>query len=438
MSTKVPISGIVRFIITIILLVLWVWWTGFYWMLALSVLIFDLFFTRYCKKLLSVLKLSVIIKRAFELVFTVFIAVIIAFLLKSFVVDIFSIPSSSMEKTINVGDYILVSKLAYGPRLPVRMRIGQLFVPGYEPKSEKTFRYSRLKGFSSIKRNDIIVFNFPEGDTVIAGSVNGLETYYTMNRDDGNSAGGEGAGLVYRQVDLRENYIKRCIGIPGDTIMVLHGYAYVNGNQESYIKGRQFNYFLTSPAPDIDSILVRQYRISSYDINFNPYNLIYELPLTQSSFDSLLNEPAVKGLRRHENVNSTFSGQQIFPADRIRLWTEDNFGPVIVPRKGDTISLNMDNILLYQRIITAYEKNSLDIRDGRIYINGYPASSYTFCMDYYFMMGDNRHNSNDSRFWGFVPEDHIIGRAWMVWLSVDKTRTGLSRIRWKQMFKIIR
>ncbi|MBN1159476.1 MAG: signal peptidase I [Bacteroidales bacterium] len=438
MLTKVPKSGIVRFIITIIPLALWVWWTRFYWMLGFSVVLFDLFFTRYCKRLFSSLKLPVLIRRSFELVFTVLVAVVIAFLLKSFVVDIFSIPSSSMEKTINVGDYILVSKLAYGPRLPVRLRIGQLFVPGYEPKSTGTFRYSRLKGFSTIKHNDIVVFNFPEGDDIMSGNASGPESYYSSIRDNGNSVPGEKSGPVYRQVDLRENYIKRCMGIPGDTIMVLHGYAYVNGKQEPHFKERQYNYFMTAPEADIDSLLVHHYGISSYDMIFNPYNSIYELPLTQSLFDSLLKEPAVKGLRRYENMNSTVSGHQVFPADRNYAWTEDNFGPVVIPRKGVTISLDINNLPLYQRIITVYENHHLEVRDSMIYINGDQTSSYRFCMDYYFMMGDNRHNSNDSRFWGFVPEDHIIGKAWMVWLSVDKTTTGLNRIRWNKMFKIIR
>ncbi len=438
MLKKIPTSKIVKFSISIIFLVLWVWWTGFFWTLIFTVVIFDIFFTHFIKKYFLSLKFSGIIKSLIEFTFTIIIAILIAFLLKSFVVDIFSIPSSSMEKTINVGDYILVSKLSYGPRLPARMRIGQLLIPGYVPKSGKTFHYSRLKGFSTIKHNDIVVFNFPEGDTVSPGNPNEPETRYALQKDNRNITDNNKPELIYKPVDLRENYIKRCIGVPGDTVVIIHGLAYVNGQQELYIKGRQFNYILTSRAPDIDSLLIHQYQISAYDINFNPYNSIYELPLTQQSFELLLKESAIRGLRRHENVNSSFSNLQVFPREPDYFWTEDNFGPVIVPSKNTTITLNSQNLPLYERIITVYEKNSLEIRNGIIYINGYRSDAYTFCMDYYFMMGDNRHNSNDSRFWGFVPEDHIIGKAWIVWFSVDNTRRGMSRIRWNKMFKIIR
>ena len=284
----------------------------------------------------------------------------------------------------------------------------------------------------------MVVFNFPEGDTVVTDPPDETATYYSLYRESMQKPDTGVYHLEFKQVDMRENYVKRCMALPGDTLMILHGYAYINGNLELHLPGRQFNYFITSPEGRIDSLLIRNYNISSYDIEFNPYNSIYELPLTQESFEELLNEPMVKGLRRYENASSTLTNLQIFPSDQRFYWTEDNFGSLIVPSAGTTITLSDENLPLYRRIITVYENNSLEIRNGLYYINGHQTSTYTFCMNYYFMMGDNRHNSNDSRYWGFVPEDHIIGKAWLVLFATDNSGNSLGKIRWNQMFKKIK
>jgi signal peptidase I len=428
---------IVRFFTATVVLLLWVWWTRFFWMLILVIFLFDACFTGYLGRYIKGIPLSRAVRRAFDLLATVLAAMLLAVFLKHFVVDVFSIPSSSMEKVIHVGDYILVSKLSYGPRLPVRLHVGRLLFPGYNPDSNPDFQYRRLQGFTTVKNNDIVVFNFPEGDTVLS-DVDETKTYYTLIREGGAEVRDKGIETRFRQVDLRENYIKRCVGIPGDMIQVIHGNAYVNGERETVLPERQFNYFMTTEISGIDSLLTKDFGVSSYDINYNPYNGIYELPLTRSAYEALLKEPFINGLRRHENANAALSNPQVFPSDPEYWWTEDNFGPIVVPGKGMTVSLNERNLALYNRIITAYERNNLSIQDGIILINGIPSVSYTFCMDYYFMMGDNRHNSNDSRFWGFVPEDHIIGKAWLVWLSVDNKNKGLSKIRWVNMFKRIR
>jgi signal peptidase I len=424
-----------RFFVWIILLFSFVTWTGFCWMLAAVPFIFDAFVTGFIKKYYERLAYPVYIKRSTELVTTLLIAVIAAFFLKSLIADVFSIPSSSMEKTLNTGDYIIVSKITYGPRLPLRFRLKELFIPDYNVRHKPAFNYRRLEGFGKIRNGDVVVFNFPEGDSIYTdAAIPEKRDSIPFNEPETVAS----RHTVYRQVDMRENYIKRCLAIPGDIIMASEGSAVVNGINEKDIPGRQFNYYIITSGKNIDSLLISGYNVSSYDITFNSYNSVYEVPLTESSYESLGVNPLIKGIRKRESRNLTSPDLRIFPNEGSYLWTEDNFGPVVVPAKGMTVMVNPFNIALYRRIISVYEKNELDIRQDGIYINGIKTNTYTFCMDYYFMLGDNRHNSNDSRFWGFVPEDHIIGKAWLVWWSVENRGKDSKRIRWRNMFKKIR
>jgi signal peptidase I len=379
-----------------------------------------------------------------ELLETIFIAVIVAFLLRLFVIEAYMIPTSSMEKTINVGDYIFVNKLKYGPRMPMTL-FSIPFVHNTLPFSSKPsykswveLKYNRLRGYSTVRNFDVVVFNFPEGDTVLLDVTGKNDTYYTLARKVDRDSLLRNYKIIVRPADKKENYIKRCIGLPGDTLRIVHGKAYINGYKEKEPEQVQYNYFLLAAPGSFGQNLLDSLGISWYDVNYNDFNAIHEVPLTRATYAALQQLVIIKGIRRHESVDPAFTHQQVFPFDKNYLWTEDNMGPLIVPKKNMTLPINRDNISLYRRIITVYEKSDLYIHGQDVYINGEKVDQYTFRMNYYFMMGDNRHNSNDSRFWGFVPEDHIIGKAWLVWLSLNKDKAGKTKIRWNEMFKIIK
>ncbi len=370
-------------------------------------------------------------------------AIIAAFMLRIFVIEAYTIPTSSMEKTLLVGDYIFVSKINYGPRLPMTP-LSLPFAHNALPftKSMKSYvewlkiPYRRLAGFSKIKQGDVVVFNFPEGDTIARDVPD--KSYYSLVRQYGRNFILNNHRILVRPIDKRDNYVKRCIGIPGDTIQIIHGVAYINHIRERIPENAQYNYFIKAEGDKHDTAIFKKYHISLYDINFNNYNSIYEAPLTRGNYVAIRDSNVFKAIRRYENIDPTFSNYLIFPFSKQYSWTEDNFGPVIVPKKNATVDLTIENLPLYKRIISVYEKNKLVLKGDSIFINDEPSQTYTFKMDYYFMMGDNRHNSNDSRYWGFVPENHIIGKAFFVWLSLDKNKKPFRNIRWNKMFKFIR
>jgi len=431
-----------RFAFAAIVFILWVVWIGNYWLLLGLPIIFDFYITQkvnwtFWKKRGQ--KKTVLIEWIDAIIF----AVVAATLIRMFFIEAYTIPTSSMEKSLLVGDYLFVSKVAYGPKLP-NTPISFPFVHHTLPftKYTKSFiewphwPYKRIAGFGQIKRNDVVVFNFPEGDTVCLQDQN--SSYYTLARIYGRDYIRQNYDIIYRPVDKRENYIKRCVGIPGDTIQVIHGNLFVNGKEQAKIGKRQYNYLIRTNGSTINPIRFEEMGIARSDINYNPQESVYTLPLTEEMLERFKTFSNVTEITRNENTDSTVMWKLIFPHDPRYKWNEDNFGPLWIPRKGVTVTLTTDNLPLYQRIIDVYENNDLRVENGTIYINGEPASSYTFKMDYYFMMGDNRHNSADSRFWGFVPEDHVVGKASFIWLSLDKEKRFPANIRFKRMFTTIK
>ncbi len=437
---------------TFLYVLIFVVWMRNVWMLLGVVVVFDLCVTKYFSR--YVLKYhrnarehNAVYRVAAEWVEAIVFAVVMASLIHIFVFQMFTIPSPSMEKSLLVGDYLYVSKLTYGPKLPntpLSMPLVHNTMPfsktGAKSYSEAIRRpYKRLTGLRPIERDDVVVFNFPAGDTVLLEDLN--VTYYDVLRGyqrqlgvaEGRAALEKRYTIVARPVDKRENYVKRCVGLPGDTILVRASQLYVNGLAQKEIPGLQQIYRIVTSAP------FSHVALDNMDVAISPEDYDrttgeYWVPLTDANVQKMR---AASNVISVDKLRST--GGDVFPNTVDMGWSESDFGPLWIPSRGATVALTPDNLPLYERIIDVYEANDLELRDGVIYINGAPASEYTFRMDYYWMMGDNRQNSADSRFWGFVPEDHIVGKASFVWLSLDKSK-GLfdGKIRWNRMFRKIR
>ena len=386
-------------------------------------------------------------------------AVIAAVLIRSFTFELYSIPSSSMEKSLLVGDRLLVSKMAYGPRVimtPLSLPLMHNSIVGTNGAVDSYIEhpqlpYHRFAGLTKVKRFDAVVFNFPAGDTILSAYPTCLVTYEQAVRDLGREAvlSGNAVHPMFgplgevktRPLDKRENYIKRCIGLPGEDLQIIDQVVYIDGKPIETPKDAQTTYGVhvdaSAVAPNSMNRQLDKVGVSADDIaNAGPYPhqnspmLTYaNLPLTQEMSSSL----AASGLClvQRDTMEATFT-RDLFPNDGRRQQSVDNFGPVHIPAKGEVVELNDSTLPYYLRVITAYEGNTLEVRDGKYYINGRETTTYTVQQNYYWMMGDNRHNSQDSRFWGFVPEDHISGKArWVLW-SWDKDH---HKIRWNRMFK---
>jgi signal peptidase I len=347
-----------------------------------------------------------------------------------------------MEKTMMVGDYLFVSKVAYGPKVPntpIAMPLVHNTMPftRYSPSYVEWLKYPyrRLKGYTTVKRNDIVVFNFPEGDTVVAERQN--ESYYALVRQYGRANIWKNYTILVRPVDKRENYIKRCVGVPGDSIRIVDGQVFVNGQAQQRFPQMQHNYFIQTNGTPINSKLLDNMQIPKADRIYSAQYGVYEMPLTQLEAEKIGKLTNVQGMVKRNNTDPQAYGQRVFPQRSDLDWTEDNYGPIWIPKKGATVALDSASLPFYRRAIEVYEGNTLAEKDGKIFINGEEAATYTFKMDYYWMMGDNRHNSLDARFWGYVPEDHIVGKASFVWLSLSPDRKFPLNIRWKRLFRFI-
>lgn len=335
-------------------------------------------------------------------------AVIAATIIRTFLIEAYTIPTPSMEKSLLVGDFLFVSKVSYGARIPMTplsFPFAHNTLPVVGGKSYLEWirlGYHRLPGFGSVKRGDCVVFNWP--------------------------AEPEG-----RPADKKENYIKRCIAIPGDTITIRNQEVFINGKLQALPEKSETSYHLITDGSGFSEKAIRRLDVTDVE------------PMSPVEFNMHLTRKAANEMKTFGNVRMMDANHVppgifqdfIFPYEKSLAWNVDNFGPLWIPKKGATIDLSAENLPLYRKAIAEYEGNELEEHDGKIFINGKETTSYTFAMDYYFMMGDNRHNSQDSRFWGFVPENHVVGKAVFIWMSWDSNGSFLSKVRWNRLFHTV-
>ncbi|MBR5465694.1 MAG: signal peptidase I [Alistipes sp.] len=435
----------VGFTLASLLYTLWfVVWTGNLWMLLGLIVIYDFYISKLFYRYIwhyndDLCKRSALYRTIYEWVNAIVFATIVASLVHLFVFQMYVIPTSSMEHSLLVGDYLYVSKVTYGPKMP-NTPVAFPFVHHTMPFSQtkKSFSecikwpYNRLKGLRSIERGDVVVFNFPAGDTVLLE--NQALTYYdvvrsyeqTLGTEHGRKKLNEEYTVISRPVDKRENYIKRCVAVAGDTLQIVDGDILINGQAQPKQEGLQYTYIVQTSSA-LSAQALNRLGITEFSGNGS----VYYLFTTEDRAEKLAKSQNVLSVRRYRHSANT----EVFPQWAEKRWSQDDYGPIWIPQKGMTIPLTPETLPIYRRIIEVYEGHTLTEEDGQIFIDGAPATDYTFAMDYYWMMGDNRHNSADSRFWGFVPEDHIVGKASFIWLSIDKINGG---IRWNRLFNKVK
>ncbi|MBN1597746.1 MAG: S26 family signal peptidase [Bacteroidales bacterium] len=458
---------LIRFSVTLIIYILWVIWVGIYWFLLGIPIIVDIYLTK--KVNWTPWK-----KRegknhwAIEWLDALIFAVVAVTIINIFLFQNYKIPTGSMEKSLLIGDHLYVSKVAYGPRIPntpFSVPFMQHTIPGTDSKSYSEliqWPYKRLAGTGKVKRNDPVVFNFPAGDTVIRNKAyqsvsiyhlirfeaeerlkmrdqyanKPLKTdkeYYNLARQDILKE----HDILVRPVDKRDNYIKRCVAVPGDSLQIIQGVVYINGEKQVDIKGLQYDYAVFTDGRRLNSKKLMKLGVNKDDLEYTGDLSILKVPLTQEMKSEIEKNALVQTIRPLFQQEDYYD-YQMFPHSNKYQWNLDYYGPIYIPKKGATVEINMESLPLFKRIIGYYENNDLVVKDSTIYINGEITNSYTFKMDYYWMMGDNRHRSLDSRYWGYVPEDHIVGKPKFIWLSLNRDKSFPANIRLKRMFKGIK
>ena len=423
-----------KFVFWALLYTVWVIWLGNFWWLFGLIVIFDIFISKkvhwnfWKKRYKEGEKHSAWNEWLDAIIF----AVIFVTFVNIFFFQAFKIPSSSMERTLYTGDHLFVSKLAYGPRVPqtpltIPFTHNQIF--GKESYSTLIQNdYRRLKGFRDVRRGDCVVFGFPNGDTVLRKAP--VEDYHALVRILGRDKVASLGEYVVRPVDKKDHYVKRCVALPGDTLEIKDGMVWINGRKEEVEPGIQLSYKVVTNGQRINSKTMEQLGLNPSEIYFDSSLPGYPaMILTAEMLEKVKELPNVVNVSDNLERDAASVSREIFPFTEDSGWTRDFFGPLWIPAKGATVKITVDNLPLYERIITAYEHSDLQqaLKDGE----------YTFKQDYYFMMGDNRHNSLDSRYWGFVPEDHIVGRPALIWLSTDKGKSFPKNIRCRRFLKFV-
>lgn len=434
--------------IAFVLWIAWGDWSSLAWLVLLPVII-DAFTTHYIKwswwrKYKDTNKW---LYTLFSWIDAIVFALVAVYFINLYIFQNYQIPSSSLEKSLRVGDFLFVSKASYGARVPntplsfplVQHTFPKWLGGGKSYIEKPQWEYKRLKGWDSPEKDDIVVFNFPAGDTVCLKQ-QGTD-FYTLchyyGRDVVTNRKDIFGDMIYRPVDRRENYVKRCVATPGDTLQIIDNQIYINGNILPDHEGVQYNYYVQTTGGLLPASVLDKLGISKDDrrlvsaatqmgmqeilaMELEPSLPVYHFPLTKSMVEQLSKNSHVQTIKREP----AWRGGDVYPLGH-NQWTRDNYGPVYMPHAGEVIMITEENYWIYKRIADAYEHQPIKV--------GEP---YTFQMDYYWMMGDNRHNSADSRYWGFVPEDHIVGRPVFIWLSIEKDKSwGQGHIRWNRIGK---
>jgi len=463
----------IRFSVWALITILFsIWTSSGWWLLALPFFL-DLYITRILPWGFWKNSKNKTFKSVMDWVDAIVFAMVAVYIINIYFFQNYQIPSSSLEKSLLVGDFLFVSKVDFGPRVPntpLAFPLAHHTLPLLNCKSYSDWPhwgYKRVPGLSHIKRNDIVVFNFPAGDSVPVKYTNpdyySLCTYMAQENNVTTEVAGQYiksnpetfGKMIFRPVDRRENYVKRCIGLPGETIQVKDNVVLIDGNPIEDQPGVQLNYYVQTKGSYVSEEQFRKWGISKddhspiaqtdYKATMLPFHKdangkmypVYQFPATKSVIEQIRKSAAIDTVILESDVLGELEiGGLTYPLSPEIKWKRDHFGPLWIPKKGATIALTHQNLLLYSRVIHNYEGYSLEVRNGKAIIDGNPATTYTFQMDYYWMMGDNRHNSADSRAWGFVPEDHVVGKPLLVWLSLDKDRGILDgKIRWRRFFK---
>lgn len=483
-----PTGNWVRFGLLALITVLFIIWLDNYWWLFILPVELDMCVTKFIpwtwwKKYKET---SPGVYKFWSWVDAIVFALVAVYFINLYVFQNYQIPSSSLEQTLRVGDFLMVSKCSYGPRVP-NTPFSFPLVQNTFPWGHKSYlehpqwEYRRLKGWTSIKPGDIVVFNFPAGDTIFEWQQN--PDYYSlcfeaageqfpldsvMDYRTLTSRMARGRMMMdevaarngyspkrWRPVDRRENFVKRCVGLPGQTVEIKNDILYVDGKRFPEKPGMQHNYIVQTNGGMLREDILHDMGISTgemyvfdgnemsdylIELGMRPavdsltWGPVYIMAMTCNVKDKIEKLPVVSQVVKERSSDIMRQSSAMFPLAYSYKWTRENYGPLWVPARSATIELTEDNVLRYGHCIAHYEGNTLEWRNGKAILNGKPADTYTFKMDYYFMMGDNRHNSADSRMWGFVPEDHVVGRPVFVWLSLDRDVAWFNgKIRWNRI-----